>query len=902
MDKQKLVETATDLANIAAKAQDWISANEKRVSECGKSPDNARADLRRAARLGRKLSRAAGRKMCAGVFGPSQAGKSYLLSSLASDSDKKVLAAFGDEKYDFLRDLNPGGSKESTGLVTRFTMTPPENIPDGYPVHVRLLSETELVKIFANSFFCDCEHKEKVDKEEISQAVEGLKSRANKANAPHLGIDEMEDLREYITGSFGGLARAAALDEVYWNTAIEIAPKLSIEDRARLYGIIWNNIPEFNEMFLSLARDLEKLGNPEEAFCAMDALVPREASVIDVETLGRTDFSKYNVEPTVKMRARDGKTASIARKNATAIIAELTLVMTNKPADYFDHTDLLDFPGYKARLECADIGDYLKKGKEDSQVEQFFRRGKVAYLFQRYNAERELTSLLLCVATPDNTPGLPGAVEEWIASTHGKTPHDRANARTALFYILTKSDHHFEDKGGAKMETRWDDVIKGMFLGHFSGAYSQTTRWVEEWAPRKPFNNLFMLRNINIKWDSMMDTVANGDSWTETGVRADKEEYRDEMRKAFLDSQLVKRHFREPETAFDEVMKLNDGGMTRIKKSLEPLCDPDLKFGQIAQSIDTLAQTLLNSLEPFYFSGDHAEELKKKKIFFSNFARLFKNPYFQERFPELLNNFKIEPEQLFYLRGEADRKYEDYKKKALATIQAEAEKAAENPVVEEPDGDPLDFLDEVFDAPAPVAGKSEPAAPGDKDELHFYAERIIEAWNARMRALADSQEARSYYQFTPPVFIGMLDEMDQAIARMNLRDRMIKKFREIAEPIDVPKESKARKQAAYAIGVLNDFVSWLGKDPAEVDAAHRKVNYQGKQVDVFKDKKPVGEYPVLEETFVPFSRQWYKDWMTAFYGMLEDNAISNSGIKIDMAANSRLGDMIKQINKDRAGA
>ena len=58
--------------------------------------------------------------MCVGVFGPSQAGKSYLVSILASRDGRPLQARFADKTYDFLREINPPGNRESTGLVTRF--------------------------------------------------------------------------------------------------------------------------------------------------------------------------------------------------------------------------------------------------------------------------------------------------------------------------------------------------------------------------------------------------------------------------------------------------------------------------------------------------------------------------------------------------------------------------------------------------------------------------------------------------------------------------------------------------------------------------------------------------------------------------------------------------------------
>ena len=58
--------------------------------------------------------------MCVGVFGPSQAGKSYLVSILAQPRRPAAAGAFGDQSYDFLREINPPRQRESTGLVTRF--------------------------------------------------------------------------------------------------------------------------------------------------------------------------------------------------------------------------------------------------------------------------------------------------------------------------------------------------------------------------------------------------------------------------------------------------------------------------------------------------------------------------------------------------------------------------------------------------------------------------------------------------------------------------------------------------------------------------------------------------------------------------------------------------------------
>ncbi|MFX9023874.1 virulence factor SrfC family protein, partial [Acinetobacter baumannii] len=62
---------------------------------------------RQAENLSRKLAGAAERRVCVGVFGPSQAGKSYLVSALARRPGASLTCNFAGEGKDFLRDINP---------------------------------------------------------------------------------------------------------------------------------------------------------------------------------------------------------------------------------------------------------------------------------------------------------------------------------------------------------------------------------------------------------------------------------------------------------------------------------------------------------------------------------------------------------------------------------------------------------------------------------------------------------------------------------------------------------------------------------------------------------------------------------------------------------------------------
>ena len=146
-----LAAAARGTAEAASEAVTWLADNRAKVREEAQA---IARDFRKFARRARKLEAAAERPMCVAVFGPSQSGKSYLISALARRGQEPVTAMFDGAALDFVRDINPEGGQEATGLVTRFTLRPPSTIP-GHPVALRLLSQTDVIKIFGNTFLED---------------------------------------------------------------------------------------------------------------------------------------------------------------------------------------------------------------------------------------------------------------------------------------------------------------------------------------------------------------------------------------------------------------------------------------------------------------------------------------------------------------------------------------------------------------------------------------------------------------------------------------------------------------------------------------------------------------------------------------------------------------------------
>lgn len=867
------------LAKACEDAGNWVGRNEEIVRN---EKEGLLKELRRAKRSFKRCARASTRKMCAGVFGPSQAGKSYLISALARDDSNNLNALFDKETYDFISEINPEGGKESTGLVTRFTMTRPKNLPDGFPVQVRLLSETDIVKIIANTYFADCELKADTESD-IKSTLKNLSACQGKGDGK-IDLDELEDLREYLVRDFKSKARVQELENNFWEEAFVLGPKLSLEDRVKLYALIWDGVEEFTDLLRILLTSLATLGYAENAFCPISALLPRETSIIDVNTLSGLNDSN---SATLDIVTPDGTKASLPRAVIAALTAELTIVMEEKPANYFDYTDLLDFPGYRSRYKFDDVRKELKK---PGMLKEMFLRGKVAYLFQRYSAERELTSMLLCIG-PSNqeVQDLPGVINAWIAGTHGEKPEDREGKLVSLFLVLTKFDLEFEDKKGApSLESRWDNRLHASLLDFFGKQHD----WPTQWTPGQGFNNVFFLRNPNFRFDSVMDYAGE----KEKGIRPQRLEYVKKLQDAFMGSKLVRAHIKDPARAWEEAMSLNDGGISYIRECLSPLCDPEIKARQLLGNINQTRETVVRRLEAFW-QPDNKEDLRKQKLLLIRtlFGKLGVLQSSQKRLGQLLHDLTVSDSDIFDLHPEAFRRFMDINEQS-----AEDSKNSDTP--------PMDInFDEVdleswnpFMQNERQAEQADVAPAADNmDEAAFFASYIESKWVEQLHSMADNPTLQKFYMLGDKDFSAFASELATGAARLGLRDQMANAFRKIAAYANTRKESITRKQAAIAAQILNNYVNWLGYNPNDQNEAKRTIQMPGgKNVVVFEPGVPDKGLPAIGETRTDWTIPWFADWLNALAGLIMNNINYDGHQTFNVVENAALGAIIQKFAKN----
>lgn len=882
-----LRETALRLAAGARLARDWVAVAGAEATSVANEAPSLRAEALRVEGLARRIARSATRRMCVGVYGASQQGKSYLVSVLARPPGKNDLRVrFGGTTYDFVRDLNPAGGRESTGLVTRFTTAAPTLVEPDFPVELVLLNELDLVKIFANSFQSDFDQNNLKlvpprgdDVRVVLNAAAG--GRGGPQPARHLDLLAISELSEYMRRNFQ--VRWNQLEPLnYWERLAELAPGLSLDGRAALFAVLWGGLPEFTELFRLLAGALERLGHPETAVTEMKALVPRGTSIIEVAALHRLLEASASEDRLVVRARREGGLAApetLPRAVVAALVAELRVTMEERPWPMFEHTDLLDFPGARSRLKLTELPEAA--AERLPQARELLLRGKIAYLFQRYAEEHELTAMLLCMGNkPNEVKDLGALVRQWVEATHGATPQARRAVAGALFVVLTMMDLEFLPKAGETpdaIQEKWDIRLHTSLVEPF-----QNDGWLRDFAGC-PFDATVMLRNPNFRQDHLMEyrrdpvTEQPSQPLVETASSRQNRLYIDELRSAFIRSVEVARHVADPERAWNAIFALNDGGVGYIVERLAGVSDPSLKLIQAEARLRDGVLPLYEGLRRFHHGADEAARRDKEALLRASRTGLQKAFYPRKvrAFPRFVARLMVEQTELREIAL------------TVAAMDVEKSFAATAEAVELEEDDPFGA------APAPAP---KPAVRLDRSTL--FAREVQRHWIGQLRRLAQQEAVLTHFELPSRVAVDVADQLVIAANRLAVIERMAASIRAATDLAAVRWEDMADRIVMIAASELNGFVAELGFDRYPVEkrpGVPEGAATPQRRVFELPPTPAMGELPELGAEPEPLPRQRFIDWGVAFLQLGLDNLDHEGGRELSAPRNAALGDILRQL-------
>jgi hypothetical protein len=866
-------EAASRTRAILGSAREWINSS---ANPAVASNSRLKREMGLAVYRHSRLEEALNKPLSVGVYGASQAGKSYFVSALARGQSGTVMALMGDREMNFLTEINPQGGKESTGLVTRLTRQHVAMRSD-FPVTIELLSELDLAKIVANSFYNDVEQIAEFDAQAASSQLQQLLDKSASGGHGTIGPEDVVELSFYCDKHFGNSKYYSLLKQVgYWSRMEQLIPVASDDQRLAFFSILWDNSPRYTRLYQHLVRELARFGGARTILCEAAALFDVEngewkrskSSVINVETLeavGTPDQRQIRV-----VRAENPTMAPIQAGVGTlsALASEITIAIAHQPHAFFSQADLLDFPGARSRHP-------VNRGKFEEPPAlpiEHFLRGKVAYLFERYCNSFGMSALLLCIG-PSNQEvvGLNRLIEDWVSDAAGDRPDQRQDNPVNLFAILTQFDKEFAaDRGKATDESRWDARITASLSKPFGEQQSPRTNWLDRWNTQASFQNVYWWRSPAADQPYL---IRYGDRQTELSLLPERLDYFEKLKLAYLSSELVKKHVRDPLEAWDAALALNDGGASYVLANLERVCRPELRARQIRRQILSNLDKILDQLRPLYVSTN-AQDLQEAKLKSANvFMGVAASLVQKHRAGDFLAALTIAEHDAIAL-------FDEIRSEMIWGDRSKSNKSAKAATVIDSD------LAQMLGLAAPTE-----AAPQTSSQTETVVRAFISQWAFLIGKKYEDASMLEHFDVEPGFVNSICAEIVTALERQG-------GIAHIAGELERHKfqhdgASSNWKAAATAAIILNDFLIYTTLQRDKARSVGRVDGSSGAIFSAGPAKPDDQKELVLPEKSAPFSRKLLADWAVGFYDMIKQNAFVDIRDEKQMQENLKLGRVLK---------
>jgi hypothetical protein len=253
-----------------------------------------------------------------------------------------------------------------------------------------------------------------------------------------------------------------------------------------------------------------------------------------------------------------------------------------------EQMDFLDIPGMRAGRQGAEQGKRTSADTLDEQME-IVKRGKVAYLFERYTEELQIQTLLLLSrgVNLEVTAQMKYHIDKWGRARYGEKtwPAKVRDEVPALFIGLTGIDEEFRNREeyAPKMiyESRLSQLVDalGSVMTDFGGK-------------GKRFTNVYPIRYPGT-WDT--NQAQREESVPEKWSCA---------RKVFLEAEMVKTYVRSAEQRWDTAMRDDDGGLSLLSAGIRAVTTAEDKQNQLQREILEVQNRLLQHARGWVVNPD----------------------------------------------------------------------------------------------------------------------------------------------------------------------------------------------------------------------------------------------------------------------------------------------------------
>ena len=468
-----------------------------------------------------------------------------------------------------------------------------------------------------------------------------------------------------------------------------------------------------------------------------------------------------------------------------ALTAELILqANTNDQNSLLQKFDVLDFPGARSR---AQIYDEARIMKSHEALVEVFLRGKVAYLFDRFSDDRDVTALLLCQEGGNQeAKSLPYMINKWVEWSHGRDPKSRAGKTPLLFHVFTKFDMDLVHKRGEDPSVRWDSRLRT----NFEDFMGRDGDWVNEWTENQPFQNCYWVRNPGVD----QTVFVRGKDGKEF-VRDE-----DELQKIFaqyIANPNVQRHFANPEESWKKAATPDCSGIEYLIEKLKAGIDSNTKVKQLSENLKLIFSDTRKNIQRYYIGDDItkarslAEERAKKLI-----VQLQKVMISKYALPRILDidRFSISTKVVEAI-------YDSIVNPMVIGDEDEEEAAAQETA-------PV-FDEDIFD----IFGDSEKKQEEPKTQKKvvkkgmLFAQSVLDRWQNQLSNMGQDEEFLEKTGLSSDWFAETAQELIKGVSRMEIE----KKISDISEEALYSPSIFLRRIASETSSILNNYIISLGQ-------------------------------------------------------------------------------------------
>lgn len=543
-----------------------------------------------------KITDAKNVKPAIGVFGPSQCGKSHLISKIVGHD---IFFKYNEE--------NVGG--ETTAAVTRYTTDKSNNCPDDH-FKIKLMDIDDITWSFIRGFINENDvHKMRVTistPKDIISRITNLNSNGGdfQKDKLNLFIDNFNAWRHFCEKAFDSKAKKD-LAEVY--NAIENKLKkmtsISANDLAYVSSCFWFLHPETTNAYETLIKHLNRIASNGNLFINSADI----KNIINIRSKQRFKFT-FDSKDTPKTDSNN--IISMGTSDSNLYLQSLTkevVIHTDTSDDLMKKLDLLDFPGTRAGGNYKNVTTHDAEDRQ-LQITDIIRRGRLMHLFYTNCISFDITTLLFCSGAENQEAAITSnMLSEWLENNKDK------NRKASLFVAMTKSDMMIPKAN--------DEIITKRFTENFVDTYSKGSQeWIDDFhGENKPFRNFYFIRN---PLHSTHCYEYKKDKTESYNKKQKGKEQIDALKGFFINHPLTKKYLgKSIEKIFDECfVPGKNGGLDYLAKSM--LNDFDEYPNKKKSVLEAAEKDIENGIKSFIdeylpeSSSDAQKKDRKKAIKF----------------------------------------------------------------------------------------------------------------------------------------------------------------------------------------------------------------------------------------------------------------------------------------------